>query len=443
MAGSILEMPAKNRVFQRNESNVAAIVFKTDARVKARVLAGKRIIKPWHMSTGSIPGIPAGGPYTLEVELRGGGVKSATGLLVGDLWVMAGQSNMDGCAKLVDLEPPSRMVHAFYHDDAWGVAKDPLCRVLDSRDPVHWPAPDADIEALRAQDRAFREYGGSIGVRFGKEICKIAGVPVGLLVCSHGGTSMEQWDPQKKSEGGASLYGSMLRRVNACGGKVAGVIWYQGESDANPEAARLYKDRMKALVAAMRSDFGSPRLPFLYVQIGRFFMDEIANSPVSWNQIQQAQLELASEIDNVAMAAAIDSTMSDVIHNDSISCRRLGVRLAELARALAYEKRGALGLAPDKVRFEDDARMEVRITYKNVRGKLAPSSHVWGFFVEDADGTRVPLVSAKANGSKVFLRLAHSVQSGARLWYGRGFSPATNLRDKSFAAPVFGPVSIG
>ena len=43
---------------------------------------------------------------------------------------------------------------------------------------------------------------------------------------------MEQWNPAKKEQGGNSLYGSMLRQVKLAGGKVRGVLWYQGESDA-------------------------------------------------------------------------------------------------------------------------------------------------------------------------------------------------------------------
>ncbi len=62
------------------------------------------------------------------------------------------------------------------------------------------------------------------------------GVPIGLVACAHGGTSMEQWNPAKKDEGGKSLYGSMLRQFQLAGGKVKGVLWYQGESDANGEA---------------------------------------------------------------------------------------------------------------------------------------------------------------------------------------------------------------
>ena len=69
---------------------------------------------------------------------------------------------------------------------------------------------------------------------------RVTGIPQGIIACADGGTSMQQWDPARKSEGGKSLYGATLRRVQKNGGKVAGVIWYQGESDADPTNAPLY-----------------------------------------------------------------------------------------------------------------------------------------------------------------------------------------------------------
>ena len=81
---------------------------------------------------------------------------------------------------------------------------------------------------------------------------------------------MEQWNPAKKDEGGKSLYGSMMRQFQLAGGKVKGVLWYQGESDASGDAAKRYPQVFARFIAAVRSDFGQPELPFYFVQIGRF-----------------------------------------------------------------------------------------------------------------------------------------------------------------------------
>ena len=74
---------------------------------------------------------------------------------------------------------------------------------------------------------------------------------------------MEQWNPAKKEQGGDSLYGSMLRQVKLAGGKVRGVLWYQGESDAMGGGWKVFPKVFSDFIAAVRSDFGQPELAVL------------------------------------------------------------------------------------------------------------------------------------------------------------------------------------
>src|SRR5262249_11890123 len=154
----------------------------------------------------------------------------------GDLWVLAGQSNMEGLGDLVDVTPPSPRVSALGMNSKWGQAEEPLHWLVDSPDEGHSGKP-ADREGRAKADHRNPARGAGLGLPFGAVIAAKTGAPVGLIACAHGGTSMAQWDPAKKGEGGKSLYGSMLRQVKLAGGKVRGVLWYQGESDANPSAA--------------------------------------------------------------------------------------------------------------------------------------------------------------------------------------------------------------
>lgn len=439
MSALAVSLPLPGRVFQRGRNGRATIPLE-DGIARARVLSGKKTVCGWAPSPGGVEGVPTGGPYTLETETTGGQRHQVKDLYVGDLWLLAGQSNMDGYGKLIDLEPASRHVRCFYYNETWDTARDPLCVLVDSIDPVHWPCEENGLQAARDEDHRFREHGAGLGVRFGKDIYKAQGVPVGLVMCSHGGTSIEQWDPALKEQGGRSLYGSMLRRVGACGGKVKGVLWYQGESNANREAAGTYKERMRGLIEAVRNDLGA-NLPFIQVQLSRLFADETQFSAEHWNRVQQVQLELADEMKNTATVAAIDATLSDAIHLDAKSERKLGARLAEAALVLAYGAKRPLPLIPGKAAVSNKRRDQVSVPYRNVRGRLRPGAGVLGFWVEDAGG-RVAVKRAEAAGTAVTLELERALGPEAKLWYGRGLNPATNLRDDVFAAPVFGPVAL-
>ena len=443
--------PRPCQVFQRNDDYLGNITVAgvldggPVASVQYRLTDGawRKADVAGGCFTGVVRAVPVGGPYTLEVRVNGKNIRRIPGLLVGDLWILAGQSNMDGCGKLINLEPPNRMVHALYYNETWGIAKDPLCIVVDSIDPVHWPTPDpAEIETHRQWDRDFREIGASLGVRFGKDLYKATGVPVGLLVCPHGGTSLEQWSPKLKSEGGNSFYGSMLRRVNESGGKVAGCLWYQGESDAlGPAQGVGYKDDFRFLIESMRADLGFPKMPFIYVQLALFFGDDAASRD-GWNRVQRDQLAIEKEMPNLAMVPAIDSTISDFIHADAVSLRRIGARMAHVARRLRFGEDIPLGPRPAEIGFTDGARTTVHVKYTEVNGKLTSASGIRGFLVEK-DGVQCIIKGCKADGDSVLITLAEPAPNGALLWYGRGINPTVSLKDSAgFAAPVFGPEAL-
>ena len=187
------------------------------------------------------------------------------------------------------------------------------------------------------------------------------GVPVGLVACAHGGTSMEQWDPAKKGEGGNSLYGSMLRQVKLAGGKVKGVLWYQGESDANRRGLRRSIPRVFAdFIAAVRSDFDQPELPFYFVQIGRFVrggdpegLERRAGRPARGSP---------SGCRTRPSSRSIDLELDDVIHVGTQGLKRAGQRLARIAQRELFGQVGATTPTLDRVdtRAEQHAGRQVQ-----------------------------------------------------------------------------------
>src|SRR5207247_10658549 len=91
----------------------------------------------------ALKAVPAGGAYRIELPVRDRGGRSLAAATVddvlgGDLWLLAGQSNMQGAGLLENVEPPSYRVHSFDLADRWVVASEPLHRLLEAVDPVYW-----------------------------------------------------------------------------------------------------------------------------------------------------------------------------------------------------------------------------------------------------------------------------------------------------------------
>lgn len=389
-----------------------------------------------------IKDVPTGGPYRLELRIAGTPAQTAVqNIMVGDLWVLAGQSNMDGNGNLVDLEQPNALVHSFDMADHWVTAEEPLHLLPGAADRVHWDR-DANHPPVRLEGEALRNYiahrrkGAGLGLPFAVEMVRLNGVPIGLLPCAHGGTSMAEWDPALKDKGGDSLYGAMLRRVRAVGGKVTGVLWYQGESETSPEGAAVFFDKFQRFVASIREDFGQPDLPFYYVQIGRYVNDKGIDS---WNTIQELQRQAEAVIPHCAMTTAIDLSLDDGIHVSSQDLKRVGRRLAHLASGLP---RG-----PRPVSATLISSNLIRVVYSDVNGKLEAPDRITGFSIQRASGETMPLIfKARVDpkdSSAVLLDLDFPLPDGAKLRYGYGKDPYCNLRDSAdMAAPVFGPMEV-
>src|SRR5262249_10137440 len=156
--------------------------------------------------------------------------------------------------------------------------------------------------------------------------------------CAHGGTSMAQWDPARKDEGGKSLYGSMIRQFRLAGGKVKGVLWYQGESDANGEASKRHSQGFAPFIRAGRSDFGPAQRPFYFVQIGRFVR---GGDPGGWDTVREGQRRLPERVPNTAVVSVIDLELDDAIHVGTQGLKRAGQRLARVAARELFGQLGA------------------------------------------------------------------------------------------------------
>ena len=168
-------------------------------KVQARVVGVQKEVLPWAdlgaAATGSwqgaISGVSAGGPYRVDFRVCDDAGKtleetSVLEVLVGDVWILAGQSNMQGVGNRVDVEAPSPMVHTFAMSYEWRVAQEPLHTLAESPDSVHGTfTSDADRQKAIAGWRDGSK-GAGLGLAFAKEMVARTGRPVGLIASAHG-----------------------------------------------------------------------------------------------------------------------------------------------------------------------------------------------------------------------------------------------------------------
>ena len=380
--------------------------------------------------------LQAGGPYELD---------GAHDVYVGDIWILAGQSNMEGCGKLIDvfsgrpnpdLETPTPEINVFELREEWAPAQEPLHWLSDSPRNIHfrlWGLPGAPAEPPPHDPN--RQIGAGLGLTFATTVFAETGVPIGLVPSAHGGTSMTQWDPDRKDEGGDSLYGATFERFKAVGGKVAGILWYQGESDCRPEDHAHFANRFTKIIAGFRRDFNQPELPFYYVQLGRFAALDAPDSVPSWNAVREAQRKFVTSMPAIGVVSAIDLELDDCIHISTHSLKRLGQRLARLVLG---------GHSPELEQVTlEKSPLGLHLRFRNVTGRLLSAGRPTGFSIRDDSGTEIIRAHKVVLDEDTVIVLFDTdpLPSGLNLWYGWGMDPYCNITDSAdLPIPAFGPI---
>jgi hypothetical protein len=237
-----------------------------------------------------------------------------------------------------------------------------------------------------------------------------------------------------------------VNRVRRNGGRVAGVLWYQGCSETDENNAAPYTRRMIALVRAMRRDFGSPRMPIVLVQIGRLAAPVCGTEPY-WNSIRDQQRRLPDKIPCCAVVPAIDLALEDAIHLSGFDQNRLGLRLAYAMEVLMKGK--AAGLPPIALKNltagSDPLTKKAMVTveFANVVGKLRAPGRPNGFQFQ---GMPPSIYRIDLDGRKAIVRadVPRFELEGSSLYHGAGFDPYCNITDGADRAlPAFGPMPVG
>ncbi|MFA6172507.1 MAG: sialate O-acetylesterase [Kiritimatiellales bacterium] len=307
-----------------------------------------------------------------------------TNVLVGEVWLCSGQSNMDYTMRM--LSQPEKEIQA--------AADYPLLRLFKVKNQSNPEHPEVSVEGAwkASTPETAGDFSGT-ATYFGRALCRDIGVPVGLIHCAWGGTTAEAWTSrdvldrlpfmpdrlraadvarktyvpdkaqadfekklaewQRKKDAGenagskpvlfnpftdpmqpAALYNGMIAPLMPFA--MRGIIWYQGEF--NVRRSNEYRPLISAMVRDWREKWGQGDFPFLYVQLAGFM--KVQTDPVEdpssvfpWPYLREAQTRTL-DLTNTAMAVITD--VGDALNIHPKDKKTVGERLALAARAKAY-----------------------------------------------------------------------------------------------------------
>jgi sialate O-acetylesterase len=382
-------------------------------------------------------------------------------VLVGDVWVASGQSNME-------FEMKKAATAAQDLPNANNVR---IRLLIVKKRAIDYPLDDIETEGWAASSPESAKDFSAVAWYFAREIEQREHVPVGVIDSSWGGTLADTWTrmtalgedaalapvfvswgkmtereedakledkdqqrqrdeakaqgkpeprfpwhPQLDSWGPGMLWNGMIAPLTPF--PIRGAIWYQGESNSALVRAPLYKRVFSTMIEDWRRQWGVGDFPFLYVQISNY-----KSTPnEDWAALREQQLKTLA-LRNTAMAVTIDIGNPDDVHpTDKVD---VGHRLALAARALSYGE--TVEYSGPLFRQATPEGNAIRAWFDHAKGLTAKGGAVTGFEVAGKDGIFSPATTTVEGATVV--ATSPSVPQPIYVRYGWANSPQCNLFD--------------
>ncbi len=335
------------------------------------------------MKLSSVNKAPDGQSLVVVGELDGKKTtKTLRNILIGEVWLCSGQSNMAGRFGR-DPYPRGSLAKADY----------PALRRLEGGEWI--------ISTPKTSGRFSR-----VGFCFARRVQREIMVPVGVLIAATGGSPIESWmrmvpealqDPKRKRPAGKP------RRITNYESKIAplvgyamrGALWYQGEGNAGD--GREYFLKMQSMIGDWRKSWGQGQFPFYFVQIA-----SIGSSPKDKPaggdgraRIRNAQLE-AMTIKNTGMVVAIDV---GAVREHPLNKYDVGIRLSRWALHRDYGQKKLVPSGP----IYKSCRIEgtvIRISFDYAGNGLMLASKASYVPVKPTPGAKMPWLSIQDKDGK-------------------------------------------
>jgi len=409
-----------------------------------------------------------------EMTVKGTNTVTLKDILVGEVWICCGQSNMQHSLRAV-TNAEQEVAAADYPNIR-------LFRMQDTWTP-DGPQPDCKGQWQACTPKSARGFSG-VGYFFGRDLHKELKVPIGLVDNAVNGSVPESWmtpaalnadkdlkrilthwdkliadypeakkqydrklaewekaaadakaagkpaprrrfrqpmDPASHKRPN-TLYNGMIAPIVPLA--VKGIAWYQGEHSAH--WAYLYRKLFPGMMACWRKLWGRDDLPFMFVQLPNYApRQKDPNERSGWAELREAQL-MALSVPNTAMAVTIDVGEARSIH--PANKKPVGQRLALAALATVYGRKIVYsGPIFEKMSVEGD---KVRVNFTHTGGGLVAkgAGPVKGFVIAGEDKT-FHWAEAKIDGDTVLV-WSKDVPKPLAVRYAYAHNPECNLCNK-------------
>ena len=315
----------------------------------------------------------AGGPFA--VTLSDGKALTLKNVMIGEVWVCSGQSNMEMPMKGFRNQPVAGSNEYIATSSNVQIRLITVPKVSSLTNLDDFKGSWKTCEPENVSEFSATAY------FFGLMLYKTLKVPVGLICTSWGGTRIEPWisengfkkfdwvklpDKTQATTGALSpqtptvLFNAMINPIVGYG--IRGAIWYQGEANRNEPVQ--YQQLIPGLVENWRSVWGVGEFPFYYVQIAPY---DYGPTGLNSAYLREAQLKASTAIPNIGMACIMDCGEKDIIHPTNKVAA--GNRLAYLALVKTYGLKGFACDGPVLKEMVVEGSL-VRLTFDNAANGL-------------------------------------------------------------------------
>lgn len=291
-----------------------------------------------------------------EMIIAGGNTIKLENVLVGEVWLASGQSNMEFTMRKSSKMPRPNVAGQNPVDELQ-YAKNPLIRIFLVNRKELVKADSLHRGWSEARDSALRVFSAP-AYFFARELYSKLGIPVGVISSAVPGSAIEPWIPKEAFDQSAYFKG---KKVSNDPGKfytpmisplapfaIKGFLWYQGETNCFLNERLEYTHKMNLLINRWRSDWSGKDLPFYFVQIAPFKYSESKDKPwltkeslPEFREAQAAALKI-SHTDMIVITDLVDN-LSDI--HPSYKWE-VGRRLALTALAGSYGRKDLVSSGP-------------------------------------------------------------------------------------------------